>query len=116
MYTFQSRAAADLLMLEATAKHILQLLDKTPGEPGIITVAQIPGALETLAKAVEDDEARRKALEAASQSPDVSVSAKAGAESAELGAISLRQRVAPLAEMLRASLAESKDVTWQLKK
>ena len=30
MYTFQSRAAADLLMLEATAKHILQLLDKTP--------------------------------------------------------------------------------------
>ena len=67
MYTFQSRAAADLLMLEATAKYILQLLDKTPGEPGIITVAQIPAALETLAKAVEADEARRKALELAAQ-------------------------------------------------
>jgi len=116
MYTFQSRAAADLLMLEATAKHILQVLDKTPGEPGIITVAQIPAALQTLTDAVEADDARRKALEAAAQSPDAAVSAKAGAESAELGAISLRQRVAPLAEMLRASLAESKDVTWQPKK
>ena len=116
MYTFQSRAAADLLMLEATAKHILQLLDKTPGEPGLITVAQIPAALETLAKAVEADEARRKALELAAQSPDADTSAKAGAESAELGAISLRQRVAPLADMLRASLAENKDLTWTPKK
>ena len=43
-------------------------------------------------------------------------SAKAGAESAELGAISLRQRVAPLADMLRASLAENKDLTWTPKK
>lgn len=117
MYTFQSRAAADLLMLEATAKHILQLLDKTPGEPGIITVAQIPAALETLAKAVEADEARRKALELAAQSPDAGTSAKAGAESAELGAISLRQRGWLLwPDMLRASLAENKDLTWTPKK
>ncbi len=115
MYTFQSRAAADLLMLPATAKHILEILDKDPSGPGIVTVAQIPAALETLEKAVQDDDARRKALDAARQSPDAETSAKAGAESNELGAISLRQRVAPLADMLRASLAENKDVTWSLK-
>lgn len=115
MYTFQSRAAADLLMLEATGKHILQLLDKTHGEAGILTVAQIPAALETLEKAVQEDDARRKALEADAQSADAQVSARVGAESAELGAVTLRQRVAPLADMLRQSLAESKDVTWQFK-
>lgn len=115
MYTFQSRAAADLIMLEATAKHILQLLDKTPGEPGILTVAQIPGALSILDNAVQEDDARRKALEEAAKSPDAAISAQVGAESAELGAVTLRQRVAPLANMLRDSLAESKDVTWQPK-
>ena len=115
MYTFKSRAAADILMLEDTAKHILQLLDKTPGEPGILTVEQIPGALEVLEKAVQEDDARRKALEEAMRSADAERVAKAGQESAELGAVSLRQRVAPLAEMLRTSLAEKTDVTWHPK-
>ena len=51
----------------------------------------------------------------AMRSPDAAVIAKAGQESSELGAVTLRQRVAPLAEMLRASLAENKDVTWHPK-
>src|SRR5574344_2233839 len=115
MYTFQSRAAADMLMLDDTAKHLLQLLDKTPGEPGILTVAQIPAALQVLDKAVHADDERRKALAEAMRSPDAAVIAKAGQESSELGAVTLRQRVAPLADMLRASLAENKDVTWHPK-
>ena len=115
MYTFQSRAAADMLMLDDTAKYLLQLLDKVPGEPGILTVAQIPAALEVLDKAVHADDERRKALAEAMRSPDAAVIAKAGQESSELGAVTLRQRVAPLAEMLRASLAANKDVTWHPK-
>ncbi|MBS7349777.1 MAG: DUF1840 domain-containing protein [Comamonas sp.] len=115
MYTFQSRAAADLIMLEATGKYLLQLLDKTPGEPGILTVAQIPAALKTLEQAVLADDERRKALAEAAQSPDAQISAQVGAESADLGAVTLRQRVAPLAQMLQQSLAENKDVIWQFK-
>lgn len=115
MYTFKSRAAADMLMLEATAKHILQLLDKTPGEAGILTVEQIPAALQRLEQAVQEDDARRKVLQEAAQSQDAQSSAEAAAESAALGSISLRQRVAPLADMLRLSLSEGKDVTWHPK-
>ena len=111
-YTFQSRATADLIMLASTGKHILELLGKTPGEPGIVTVEQIPEALRTLEQAVQEDDARRKQLQTLQQSAEGSERAQAAALSAELGAISLRQRVAPLADMLRRSAAEGKDVTW----
>lgn len=113
-YTFQSRATADLIMLRATAEQILGLLDKTPGAPGIITQEQIPAALSTLERAVQDDEARRQVVQADMEGLEAGGSAEAAALSAELGAVSLRQRVAPFAEMLRRSAAENKPVTWTL--
>lgn len=113
-YTFQSRATADLIMLEAPAQQILQLLEKTPGAPGIITAEQIPQALQALEQAVADDELRRKALEQAAPSEEEDGSAQAAAMSAELGSVTLRQRVAPLADMLRRSAQEGKPVTWTL--
>ena len=111
-YTFQSRATADLIMLDATAKTILELLDKTPGEPGIITVEQIPQALATLEQAVAADEARRQELQQEMQSETAGDSAHAAAAFAELGSVTLRQRVAPFAGMLRQSAQEGKPVTW----
>ena len=62
-YTFQSRATADLIMLKATAEQLLKLLDKQVGEPGIVTVEQIPHALDVLERAVAEDDAKRKAIE-----------------------------------------------------
>lgn len=113
-YTFQSRATADLIMLDTPAKQILQLLDKTPGTPGIITVEQIPQALQALEEAVAQDELRRKELEQEAQAEDNEGSAHAARTAAELGSVTLRQRVAPLAEMLRRSAQEDKPVTWTL--
>lgn len=57
-------------MLAATGKHILELLGKTPGEPGIVTVEQIPEALRTLEQAVQEDDARRKQLQTLQQSAE----------------------------------------------
>ena len=112
-YKFKSRATADLIMLDAPGKQIMQILGKTPGESGIVTVEQIPGAIAALEAAVVEDENRRKALEAEMQDG----SAKAGDALAklhdELGSVSLRQRVKPLVDMLRSSAQESKDVTWE---
>ena len=113
-YTFQSRATADLIMLKATAEPILELLGKTVGEPGIITLEQIPVVLQTLEQAVQDEEARRQQMEQELQSADNEAHAHGAATSSELGAITLKQRVAPLAEMLRRSAAEGKPVTWHL--
>ena len=115
-YTFQSRATADLIMLKAPAEHILKLLDKPLGVAGIITVEQIPQTIVTLEQAVAEDEQRRKALQAQvqTQSPTAQDSADAAAASAELGAVSLLQRVVPLIDMLRRSAQEGKPVTWSV--
>ncbi|MGE8397705.1 MAG: DUF1840 domain-containing protein [Comamonas sp.] len=113
-YTFQSRATSDLIMLKAPAEQILKLLDKPLGEPGIITVEQIPQVLEVLTQAVADDEKRRQALQDGIQDASAEASEQAAAASAELGAVSLHQRIVPLADMLRRSAAEGKPVTWKV--
>lgn len=113
-YTFQSRATADLIMLQSTAEQILKLLERPLGEPGIFTVEQIPGILAQLDAAVADDDARRQALQDASNSEAPEDASDRAATAAELGAISLRQRVVPLADMLRRSAAEGKAVTWKV--
>lgn len=111
-YTFQSRATADLIMLKSTAEQILKLLDKSLGEPGIITVEQIPQVLQLLEQAVAEDDARRKALQEKIKDANPEVSEEVAVASAELGAVSLHQRVVPFADMLRRSAAEDKPVTW----
>lgn len=112
-YKFKSRATADLTMLDAPGKKILQILGKTPGEPGIVTVEQIPGAIATLEQAVVEDEKRRKALEEELRNGDPKAGEALAKISDELGAVSLRQRVKPLVDMLRESAADNKEVTWE---
>lgn len=112
-YKFKSRATGDLLMLDATGKQILEILGKTPGEPGILTLEQIPGAISTLEEAVKLDDARRKAIEEARESGDGEKGKEAAHESDLLGAVTLRQRAAPLIDMLRRSAAENKEVIWE---
>ena len=112
-YKFKSRATADLTMLDAPGKQILLVLGKTPGEPGIVTVEQIPGAISALETAVVEDEKRRKALEEEVKNGNPKAGEALAKLSDELGAVSLRQRVKPLVAMFRASAQEGKDVTWE---
>lgn len=107
LYKFKSRAAADLTMLEPQGRQILEIIGKTPGAPGIVTVAQIPAAIATLEAAVAADEARR-AQQAAEAGPEDAE--QTDAERAD--AVHLRQRVVPFIELLRRSAAEAQDVVW----
>lgn len=107
-YTFQSRATADLIMLRTSAEQILKLLDRPLGQPGIITVAQVPAVLRVLEQAAAEDDARRKALQEQQSQEDVEGQSKV----AQLNAVSLRQRIVPFAEMLRRSQASEQAVTW----
>ena len=52
LYKFKSKAAADLIMLEPHGRQILEIIGKTPGNNGIVTAAQIPGAISALEAAV----------------------------------------------------------------
>ena len=107
-YTFQSRATADLMMLKTSAEQVLQLLDRPFGVPGILTVAQIPAALQALEQAAAEDEARRKSTQEALLEEQESDQQAGNSE-----AVSLRQRIVPLADMLRRSQEQNQPVTWK---
>ena len=103
LYKFKSRATADVIMLEPNGRQLVQIMGKTPGQGGIVTAEQIPGAIAAIEAAIAAEE--RQAQEAAQDGEDGS-----GESAAE--AVSLRQRAAPLLDMLRRSAAEGREVTW----
>ena len=107
LYKFKSRATADVIMLEPNGRQLVQIMGKTPGQGGIVTVEQIPGAIAAIEAAiVADERARAQAREEATQDGEDG----SGESAAE--AVSLRQRAAPLLDMLRRSAAEGREVTW----
>ncbi|WP_343592249.1 DUF1840 domain-containing protein [Paracidovorax wautersii] len=105
LYKFKSRATADLIMLEANARQLLQIIGKSPDAHGIVTVAQMPAALEALEAAVSEDQARSK-----DSAEDEGEEGAGGDKAAP--AVHLHQRAAPLIDMLRRSAAEKADVIW----
>jgi len=105
-YKFKSRATADLIMLDATARRLLEIVGKDTEGPGIITAEQIPAALAALEQAVRADEARRAEAQQDDAEPEDG-DARAPGEG-----VSLRQRTAPWVDMLKRSAAEGRDVTW----
>ena len=108
LYKFKSRATADVIMLEPNGRQLVQIMGKTPGQGGIVTVEQIPGAIAAIEAAIAAEErARAQAREEATQDGEDGN----GNGSAE-DAVSLRQRAAALLDMLRRSAAEGREVTW----
>ncbi len=105
LYKFKSRATADVIMLEANGRQLLQIIGKSPDAHGIVTVAQIPAALQALEAAVSEDQARSKDSAQEEGEGDA-------ADGKSAAAVHLHQRAAPLIDMLRRSAAEKADVTW----
>lgn len=105
LYRFKSRATADLVMLEASGRRLLELLGKNPDAPGVITVAQMPDAVAALSAAVVADEAERARLAQEAQARD-----EPPPEPADK--VTLRMRVAPFIEMLHHCMREKSDVVW----
>jgi len=103
LYKFKSRAAADLIMLEPQGRQIVTLMGKTPGANGIVTAAQIPAAIAALEAAVLADEAQ----------PVVEDETEEDAANHERkDTVRLRQRAAPIIDMLKRSAEENVDVVW----
>ncbi|MEG0052925.1 MAG: DUF1840 domain-containing protein [Comamonas sp.] len=108
LYKFKSRATADLIMLEANGRQVLEIMGKPLEAHGIVTVEQIPAAIAALEAAVAEDAARR----AATGADDADEAEEDTSSSGAKDGVSLGRRVAPLVEMLRRSAAEGREVTW----
>src|SRR3989338_5154649 len=93
---FKSPASGNVIMFEENGKEILRLLGKNPDESkGIVTVEQLPGAIDALKSAIDADKARSRAN---TDSKEEVGSAKPGS------AVRLFQRALPVLELLESSL------------
>jgi len=100
IFKFKSKATGDLIMLGPHGNQLLALLGREPAAQGIIEVAAMPAALAALQAAVE-------AGEAASPGTDEDTDEPTAAR-----AVTLRQRLWPMVEMLRRAHAAGVPVVW----
>ncbi|WP_225782685.1 DUF1840 domain-containing protein [Xenophilus sp. Marseille-Q4582] len=105
LYRFKSQASADVLMLEGHARPLLEIIGKSAGSSGIITVDQMPGAISALQAASqrEAEQGRHNHDAHAAEDHDTQ---------AEIQHVGLHQRAAPLIKMMRESMAENRDIVW----
>ena len=105
-------------MLEPQGRRLLQIVGKEPGPTGIITVAQIPSAVEALETAVADEERQVAAQQEAAAAKRQEQGDEDGqdngndADAKRSEFVSLRQRAAPFIDMLRRSAEGGHDVVW----
>jgi cyclopropane-fatty-acyl-phospholipid synthase len=104
LYKFKSRATADVIMLEPNGRQLVQVMGKEPGAGGIVTVEQIPAAISAIEAAIAAED---RALAQAAQEREGD-----GTDEERPDAVHLRQRAAPLLDMLRRSAAAGREVTW----
>ena len=104
LYRFKSQATEDIVMMEGNARQLLDIVGKASSK-GIITVDQMPAAIEALEAAVRQDGLNNKHNHDA-------FAAESHADEAERVHVGLHQRAAPLIHMLKRALAEGKDVVW----
>jgi Domain of unknown function (DUF1840) len=102
LYKFKSKAAGDVIMLGPNGDAVMRLLGREPSAKGIFDVQDLPALMAALEKAVADDEASRR--EAQSDESHDQPAAGDG--------VGLRQRVWPLVEMMRRSLAHQEPIVW----
>jgi hypothetical protein len=104
IYKFKSKAAGDLIMLEANGRQLLKILEKNFPEQqsqGILTVAQMPRAVQAIEEAIAaEDRMHAEATQAG---------APAGNSG---GAISLRQRLVPFLAMVRRCMQAKEPIVW----
>ena len=104
LYKFKSKAAGDLIMLEANGRQVLQIIGKEPAPTGIIEPAQMAGAVQALESAIAREEAEQKKAEEEARAK--------GEKAIRPDGISLRQRAVPFIDMLKRCSAAGKEIVW----
>jgi hypothetical protein len=108
--TFKSAASADVIYFGDVAKRMMELMGKDVAEKGIVTVEQLPEAINLLKAAILADKERHRQhlMEEGDDGPKTETAADGGSRPF----VSLTQRAVPLLTMLEESLGEKKPVVW----
>ncbi|MDT8999625.1 DUF1840 domain-containing protein [Paucibacter sp. APW11] len=104
LYKFKSKAGADVIMLEAQGKQVLQWLQRDPLAPGIVRHAEMAEAMGAIEAAITAEELRLQAL--------IDEAVARGDAPPPQPAISARKRCWPLLELMRHSLQNQADLVW----
>lgn len=106
IYKFKSRASGDVVMMAEAGDEVLRIVGKSAAGKGIIEATAMPAAIASIEAAVAADEAVR--ARAAKEAGDAS----GGLKLPSRDGVALRQRVWPLVEMMKRSMAEDADIVW----
>ncbi|MBO1114578.1 DUF1840 domain-containing protein [Bordetella petrii] len=110
---FHSKAVAEILMLSQNAAPLLRAAGKSFGddvpERGVFTCEQLQAAIDGIEAAVAADDRAHAGDDGDADHHDKSLHPVTQG-------VELHQRAFPLLDMMRRSLAEGADVTWEASK
>lgn len=104
LYKFKSKAAGDVIMLQANGDQILEIIGKDRSPKGIILPEQMPAAITALEKAIAQGQGAQADTQTASSDRQDDTPAA--------DRVSLRQRAAPFIDMLQRCHAAGKEIVW----
>ena len=106
LYKFKSKAAGDLIMLQANGERVLRIIGKDASPQGIVLPEQMPAAIAALERAIAAEESGTP-QQTAPEPVDGNDKEAAGA-----GRVSLRQRAVPFIDMLQRCHKADKEIVW----
>lgn len=101
LYKFKSKAAGDVIMTQAHGDQLLGIIGKEPSAQGILTVDQMPAALQAIEDAIAQE-----------SPPSDEPSTSEDEPTPTSHTVGLRQRLWPFAELIRYSLKDQVDIVW----
>ena len=106
LYIFKSKAAGNLVMLQANGERVLRIIGKDAGPTGIVLPEQMPAAIVALEQAIAAEENGR-----AEQTRAEPMEGN-DKEAVEAERVSLRQRAVPFIDMLKRCHKDNKEIVW----
>ncbi|WP_431260353.1 DUF1840 domain-containing protein [Roseateles chitinivorans] len=104
LYKFKSKAGADVIMLAAHGDQALQALGRGPAPQGILQAADLSALISQGESAIAEEQ---RSLDRAAQEAQAE-----GRKPPPKPEVTLRQRLWPLLELMRAAQAADTDVVW----
>jgi len=105
LIVFKSKASGDVIMFGDVGTQMLRIIGKSPERQGVITVEQMPDAIDKLKRVVADN----KSTHAHNGDPPKMEKTPQGGEREY---VSLANRAAPFIELLERSYKTNNPVMW----